>query len=165
MYEADILQLPVDCIVNPANESLQHGGGVAGVIARAAGYKLNDESRKYIKECGNVPVGKACTTTAGNLRYDCVIHAVGPRWSDYYPHSDDKVRECKLHLYQAVYNSFLEAEKRGLKSIALPAISLGKFWFFWEIGLMLLTFILLESKVFTLYNICWLTSSLYLDIC
>ncbi|XP_060560200.1 uncharacterized protein LOC132720174 isoform X2 [Ruditapes philippinarum] len=123
VYEANILNLDVDCIVNAANESLQHGGGVAAVIEKGAGYKLKEESRDFVRKYGNLPVGKACTTTAGNLSFDCVIHTVGPRWSAYSPHSMQDVQECQLHLYLAVYNSFLEAEKRGLKSIALPAIS------------------------------------------
>ncbi|XP_060586661.1 uncharacterized protein LOC132742311 isoform X2 [Ruditapes philippinarum] len=123
VYEANILQLDVDCIVSASNECLQHGGGVAAVIEKGAGYRLTKESNDFVRKYGNLPVGKACTTTAGNLSYDCVIHTVGPRWSAYSPHSMQDVQDCQLHLYQAVYNSFIEAEKRGLKSIALPAIS------------------------------------------
>ena len=126
VYEANILKLPVDCIVNAANDTLQHGGGVAKVIARAAGRSLDNEGLDYITKYGNIPVGKTCVTTAGNLHYDCVIHAVGPRWSDYRPHSFEDVQACEKDLYSAVMESLLAAEERGLESIALPAISAGK---------------------------------------
>ncbi|XP_053391628.1 uncharacterized protein LOC123547659 [Mercenaria mercenaria] len=120
---ADILNLDVDCIVNAANDRLQHGGGVAAAIQCGAGYALKKASRDYISKHGKLKAGEACTTTAGDLKYDCVIHAVGPCWSDYYPHNVEKVRECGMDLMDAVTNSFLEAEHHNLKSIALPAIS------------------------------------------
>ncbi|KAJ8320933.1 hypothetical protein KUTeg_002520 [Tegillarca granosa] len=53
-----ILQLDVDCIVNSANERLGHGAGVSAVIARAAGYKLEEEGKEYIERYGPIPVGE-----------------------------------------------------------------------------------------------------------
>lgn len=126
VYVANILRLPVDCIVNAANETLQHGGGVAAVIANAAGYELTREGNRHVKTNGVVPVGKAFTTTAGKLPYDCVIHAVGPRWSDYMPHTYQNVKNCESFLQNAILSSFTEAENRSLKTIALPAISSGE---------------------------------------
>ncbi|XP_053391623.1 uncharacterized protein LOC128554364 [Mercenaria mercenaria] len=127
VYKANILKLPVDCIVNAANDTLQHGGGVAQVIARGAGQELTDEGNRYIRKKHKIPVGQVVSTTAGKLPYSYVIHAVGPRWSDYAPHYDNDVQRCENDLFSALYNSFLEADKKGLQTIALPAISAAIF--------------------------------------
>ena len=73
---ADLLAQEVDAIVNPANEALAHGGGVAGLIARAAGPELEEDSRRI----GHCPTGDAVVTRAGRLPQRAVIHAVGPVW-------------------------------------------------------------------------------------
>jgi hypothetical protein len=52
VYEADILKVPTEGIVNAANEDLRHIGGIAGAIAKHAGKKLEEESRNIVKEEG-----------------------------------------------------------------------------------------------------------------
>jgi O-acetyl-ADP-ribose deacetylase (regulator of RNase III) len=76
----NLLEEPVDAIVNAANGHLAHGGGVAGVIARAAGPALVEESERIVKRQGPLPTGAAVVTTAGRLPFKGVIHAVGPRY-------------------------------------------------------------------------------------
>jgi len=122
VYVGSILHLNVDCIVNAANENLIHGGGVADVISRAAGYDFQKESDDYIQNNGPLSVTECCTTSAGNLQqYQCVIHAVGPKWYDY-PY--DK-RACADDLQKTIVNCFKEAEVQNVSSVALPAISSG----------------------------------------
>lgn len=121
IYAGSIIRLNVDCIVNAANDRLMHGGGVAAAISQAAGYEFDLESRKYVEDNGPIPVGKCCVTSAGNLPCKLVIHTVGPRWDDY----RDKNRCLKL-LYDSVEVTFKEADKRGMSSIAIPAISSGR---------------------------------------
>ena len=79
MVRGNLLEEPVDAIVNAANGHLAHGGGVAGVISRAAGPELQLESDRLVAERGPYPTGSAVVTTAGKLPFKGVIHAVGPR--------------------------------------------------------------------------------------
>jgi O-acetyl-ADP-ribose deacetylase (regulator of RNase III) len=113
---ADLLAQDVDAIVNPANEHLAHGGGVAGLISRAAGPDLEEDSRRI----GRCPTGDAVVTRAGRLPQRAVIHAVGPVWRG----GGAGEAEALASAHRAVV---ARAEEEGLATIALPAISTGVF--------------------------------------
>ena len=113
---ADLLAQDVDAIVNPANEALAHGGGVAGLIARAAGAELEEDSRRI----GGCPTGEAVVTRAGALPQAAVIHAVGPRWRDGRSGEDLLLAAC----HRAIV---ARARERAFAAIALPAFSPGIF--------------------------------------
>ncbi|MEM4699767.1 MAG: macro domain-containing protein [Candidatus Nezhaarchaeales archaeon] len=110
----DITDLEVDAIVNPANERLVLGGGVAGAIRRKGGPKVQEECDRI----GYCPVGSAVITSGGNLRAKYVIHAVGPRWGE--EGVEEKLRSATL-------SSLRLADQYNLRSVALPAISTGAF--------------------------------------
>jgi O-acetyl-ADP-ribose deacetylase (regulator of RNase III) len=116
LVEGDITGLEVDAIVNAANEQLQLGGGVAGAIRERGGPSIQEECDRI----GGTPVGTAVMTGAGNLKARQVIHAVGPRMGE---GDEDK------KLASAVRAALALADRRGLRSIALPAISTGVFGF------------------------------------
>jgi O-acetyl-ADP-ribose deacetylase (regulator of RNase III) len=116
LVEGDITELEVDAIVNPANEHLQLGAGVAGAILVKGGASIQVECDRI----GGTPVGTAVMTGAGSLRARQVIHAVGPIFGE-----GDEDRK----LASAVRAALALADRRGLKSIALPAISTGVFGF------------------------------------
>jgi len=118
VVRGDLLREPVDAIVNAANGHLAHAGGVAGIIARAAGPALLRESERLVRERGPFPAGSAVVTSAGNLPFKGVIHAVGPRYGE----GDE---EAKLLL--ALNNSFQSAQERGWQSVSFPAVSSGIF--------------------------------------
>lgn len=119
LVEGDITGLETDAIVNAANERLAHGGGVAGVIARAGGPAIQRESNKWVREHGPVSTGSAAITSGGKLKADYVIHAVGPVY-------DGTSKSAEL-LASAVTSALQMADDHELKSIALPAISTGIF--------------------------------------
>ena len=118
MIRGDLLQEPVEAIVNAANGRLAHGGGVAGVIARAAGPALQQESDLYVKTHGPVPTGAAVVTSAGRLPFKGVIHAVGPRHGE----GDEEAR-----LFSALSAAWACAHERGWQSVSFPAVSSGIF--------------------------------------
>lgn len=116
IIEGNILDEPTDAIVNAANSALQHGGGIAAVIERAAGPELT-------RECNALPgcmLGDAVATSAGQLPFRHVIHAVGPRWSG-------GNREEPRWLASAHRRSVELAASLGDRSLSFPAISCGIF--------------------------------------
>ena len=114
----NLLEEPVDAIVNAANGHLAHGGGVAGIIAHAAGRALQEESDLIVGSRGTFPSGTAVVTTAGKLPFKGVIHAVGPRYGE-----GDEERK----LFRALQAAFACALERGWDSVSFPAVSSGIF--------------------------------------
>ena len=118
MVRGNLLEEPVDAIVNAANGHLAHGGGVAGVISRAAGPDLQRESDRLVAERGPFPTGAAVVTTAGKLPFKGVIHAVGPRYGE----GDEEAK-----LVHALAAAFERSRERGWQSVSFPAVSAGIF--------------------------------------
>lgn len=136
IYEGSILDCDVDAIVNPANGFLNHGAGLARIIAQAAqhvGWSAQTgradpvRSRKAARfrmeqHRPTVPTGGVAVTSAGVLPYKGIIHAVGPVWNG------GDLFEKQL-LAAAHDNAIAAARERGWTSIAFPAISCGLFRF------------------------------------
>jgi O-acetyl-ADP-ribose deacetylase (regulator of RNase III) len=114
LVEGDITELATHAIVNAANSQLILGGGVAGAIRRKGGSSIQEECLAI----GHCEVGDAVITRGGSLLAEYVIHAVGPRMGE---------GSESGKLANAVRASLTLAEKHGLHSIALPAISTGVF--------------------------------------
>jgi O-acetyl-ADP-ribose deacetylase (regulator of RNase III) len=118
----DITTLPVDAIVNAANERLLGGGGVDGAIHRAAGPELLEacHSIPEVRPGVRCPTGEARITAAFRLPQRFVIHTVGPVWRGG-GHGEEE-------LLAACYRSALAlAGEHGVRTIAFPAISCGVF--------------------------------------
>lgn len=116
LVEGDITEAETEAIVNAANEALVLGGGVAGAIRTKGGPAIQRECDQISPTC----VGAAVKTTAGNLKAEYVIHAVGPRMGE---GDEDAKLKC------ATLNALILADRDGIKSITFPAISTGIFGF------------------------------------
>ena len=120
ILSGDITKEHVDAIVNAANASLQHGGGVAGVISLNGGQQIQKESDRWIEKHGPVRHESPAYTSGGDLPCRYVIHAVGPVWGE---GAEDK------KLAAAIMGALKLGDQLGVSSIAFPAISTGIFGF------------------------------------
>ncbi len=128
IVRGDITRFKAEAIVNAANKYLEHGGGVAYAIAKAAA----GNSKEYIRiskeamreqigrawiEHGEVVVTPALKLEKYGIKY--VIHTVGPycggRWDE------DKKEKLK----KAILGALRKADELKVRSIAFPAISAG----------------------------------------
>jgi len=118
----DITTLPLDAIVNAANERMLGGGGVDGAIHRAAGPELYQACLKVPEVTPGIrcPTGEARITPGFKLHAKFVIHTVGPVWRGGRGGEPAQLAAC--------YNASLAlAADYDVESIAFPAISCGVF--------------------------------------
>jgi O-acetyl-ADP-ribose deacetylase len=130
IYQGSVLELyrnDAQVVVNPANNGLQHGGGLAGAIATQAGPELVRESEEIMRK-NRRPLrnAEAVVTTAGNLKFTKVVHVVGPIVQQHNPPSKFQMEE----LENSVFNAIVKAgEVEHADCVAIPGISCGSFGF------------------------------------
>jgi len=112
----DITKENVDAIVNAANEALQGGSGVDGMVHEAAGPKL----LRACQNIGGCPTGTAVITPGFNLHAKYIIHTAGPVWRGGHLREEALLASC--------YRSSLQvAVDNGIKTIAFSSISTGAY--------------------------------------
>jgi len=160
LKKGDIVDEKVDAIVNAANPSLMGGGGVDGVIHRAAGPQLHKECLAIIERIVRLDPGNAVITNGGRLKARYVIHTVGPVW-----HGGDR-GEAEV-LKNAYLNSLRLAKEKGLREISFPSISTGAYGYPTELAAkvaietvaefmknedMIVNFVLFDERTFEAYK-------------
>lgn len=111
IWSGDITKLSGDSlgIVNAANWSLKSGGGICGVIHRAAGPEL--EEACFAAHPNGLTTTECAVTAAFSLPCSAVIHAVTPLHEE-----EDK-------LLATYHNALAAAKEAGLQAICFPALS------------------------------------------
>lgn len=120
MVRGDLTHQDTDAIVNAANRGLLGGGGVDGAIHDAAGPELLAACRR-LRETdlpGGLETGDAVSTPAFRLPSRYVIHTVGPIHDQHPDGGAGLLAGCHTAVLR-------EADRLGLASVALPAISCG----------------------------------------
>ncbi|CAH1268224.1 DTX3L [Branchiostoma lanceolatum] len=117
----NITTLKVDAIVNAADACLKHGGGVAKAIVQAGGDIIQEESTEKMKTRGILRPTETEITGAGCLPCKHIIHAHGPQWQA------SQARQCSDMLTKTCINILQAAEGLKAESVAIPAISSGKY--------------------------------------
>lgn len=112
LLKGDITTVTVDAIVNPANNELVHGGGLAGVIARAAGDRIQIESDRI----GPIPLGEAAVTSAGKLKSRYLIHAASMSLGG---------RTSETNLRESLKNCYKRVAELGIQTVAIPSVGTG----------------------------------------
>lgn len=112
LQQGDLTEMDVDAIVNAANNDLQLGAGLAGVIRRRGGESIQRECN----DIGTVPVGGAALTSGGKLPARHVIHAASMQLGG---HTTTRT------LRNATAHSLRIAAESGFHTIAFPAIGTG----------------------------------------
>lgn len=117
VVEGDLLDQPVECIVNAWNRNiipwwLLLPQGVSGAIKRRGGYEPFRELARH----GSIPLGGAVLTGPGNLPFKAIIHVAGI--SLWWRASERSVRG-------SVKSALAIAGGRGFRSIAFPLIGAG----------------------------------------
>ena len=111
--KASITTIDVEAVVNPANSFGYMGGGVASVIKRVGGSKIEQEAVRQAP----IQIGCAVTTTSGDLVCKKVIHA---------PTMHNPGERTDAHkVLSAARAALEEAEKQGFQSLAIPGMGTG----------------------------------------
>ena len=116
LVKNSIIDEKIDVIVNPANERLIHGGGVAGLISNSGGPEIQRESLQKAP----VKTGESTFTSAGKLPFKYIIHTVGPVWRGGTESENELLRS-------AVLSALKLADELRLTSVSLPSITTGIF--------------------------------------
>jgi O-acetyl-ADP-ribose deacetylase (regulator of RNase III) len=113
IQQGSILDVKAQVIVNAANSRGIMGGGVAGVIRRAAGQDVEMEAVRQAP----IPVGNAVYTSGGRTKFQGIIHA--PTMPE------PAMRIPAENVALATKAALTLADEQGITSVALPGMGTG----------------------------------------
>ena len=119
IMQGDLTDYHVDVMVNPANENLNHAGGIARQFVLKGGEIIQFASSKHVAAKGQIKKGQAVLMNAvGSLPCWAIVHAVGPRWKG--------GGDNELEWIKKTVNASLQ-EATCFTTVAFPAMGTGGF--------------------------------------
>jgi O-acetyl-ADP-ribose deacetylase (regulator of RNase III) len=112
LIKADITDLEIDSFVFYAQEDLKLGSGYGTAIAVRGGKAIQEE----LDRIGPVKITEAVLSTAGELKANHIIHAVGPKFQE---------EDTESKLVKTIINVLRLADEKGIEEIAFPAMGAG----------------------------------------
>ncbi|XP_028398976.1 protein mono-ADP-ribosyltransferase PARP14-like [Dendronephthya gigantea] len=124
VHQGDILEHPVDYLVNSASDELKHVGGLARAIVEKGGRKIQEDCFRALNERGKAKLllGDVVTTDGGKLMCKEILHVVVPMYHPSDGYGEGETREEK-YLRHCCTN-VLERATKG-QTIAIPALGTG----------------------------------------
>eukprot|EP01133_Synstelium_polycarpum_P015680 gene15680-18634_t len=119
IISGDLLKEPTDCIVSSSNETLSPTGGLAGIIAKAAGTAMTNECHHYVQTKGKVKEGEAVITGAGKLPFKAIVHVVVATWE-----SSKRVKQ-EADIQSTLTSALSLAPTENCRSISISGIGSG----------------------------------------
>jgi len=112
LIKGDITEREIDAIINTSNNMLILGSGLGGAIKSKGGPSIAEECSRY----SPIEVGDAVVTKAGNLKARYIIHTALTEFDG--PILEENIRKSLI-------SSLKIANKRKMKSLAIPDMSMG----------------------------------------
>jgi O-acetyl-ADP-ribose deacetylase len=112
VVQGDIANLPATAMVRPISAEWDAVSAAARRIEIAAGA----ETAAQLAKLGELPIGSAVLTGAGNLPADYIVHAIVRS-------RDEQVTEGGVH--RALQNSLRRCVEWGIETLAVPPLGTG----------------------------------------
>ena len=112
LVKGDITLLEVQAFAFYAQHDLQLGSGYGTAISQRGGPKIQEE----LDALAPLATTEVVVSGAGALHADHIVHAVGPRFRE---------EDIEGKLRTTMLNCLREADAKGIRSIAFPAMGAG----------------------------------------
>ncbi len=112
LIKGDITDLEIEAFVYYAQEDLALGSGFGNAISMRGGPSI----QKELKEIGPKKTTEAVLSSAGDMKAEYIVHAVGPKFQE---------EDLEPKLKQTIINSLKLVDLKGIKKIAFPPMGTG----------------------------------------
>ena len=112
LEKSDLILMDIEAIVYYAQHDLVLGSGFGNSITVRGGGAIQEELKTY----GTISTGDAVITSAGELKSNYIIHAVGPRFRE---------SDIEEKLITTMRNVLRIAEENKIREIGFPPMGTG----------------------------------------
>ena len=112
LEKGDLTMMDIEAIVFYAQHDLLLGSGFGNAIAVRGGGSIQEE----LKTFGTISTGEAVITSAGELKSNYIIHAVGPRFQE---------SDIEGKLKTTMQSVLRIAEEKQIREICFPPMGTG----------------------------------------